>query len=140
LLAVALGGAVIVTGALRGPRSLDAERTRLARTAIVNLGPEDRVRLDDWSEFFACHGLVGSNNLMLATMRANGGDFAPDRPIRLELAPSADLPPPTAAEQAVIEAAAALANAEPGRRDAACSAHAAAPAPAAEPADAEALR
>ena len=123
-LSLALGAAVIAAGSLRGPRSLDPARAPMARTVTVNLGPQDQARLDDWSEFFACHGLVASPGVMLATLRANGGAWAPDRPIRLELAPSADQPPETPAEQVILDRAIAIANAAPEERDRACSARA----------------
>jgi len=131
VLAVALAAAVIGAGALRAPRSLDPARAPLARTVTVNLGPQDQARLDSWAEFFACHGLVNSEAVMLATLRANGEPWRPDRPIRLELAPSADQPPETPAELAILDQASALANAAPEVRDRACSAHAAPPPPAA---------
>lgn len=139
ILAVGAAALVIGVGSLRAPRSLDPARAPLARTVSVNLNPQDQARLDDWSEFFACHGLVNSNTVMLATLRANNGEWRPERPIRLELAPSADLPPATALELAILQRVTDLTNAPEGERDRACSAHAAPPAPAA-PDDAEASR
>jgi hypothetical protein len=135
VLALILAGAVIAVGALRGPRSLDPARAPLAKSVTVNLTPQDRARLDDWSEFFACHGLVNSDLVMLATLRANDGQWRPERPIRLELAPSADQPPATPAELAVLDKVTALANGPAAERDRACaSAASAEPAAPATPA------
>lgn len=138
VLAVLAGAFVLGVGSLRAPRSLDPARAPLARTVIVNLNPQDQARLDDWSEFFACHGLVNSNAVMLATLRANNGEWRPERPIRLELAPSADQPPATAQELAILQRVTDLTNAPEGERDRACSSHADPAAPAeADDGDAE---
>lgn len=127
VLAVAAAALVIGVGFLRAPRGLDPARAPLDRAVSVNLNPQDQARLDDWSEFFACHGLVNSSNVMLATVRANHGVWGPGQPIKLDLAPPADLPPATAQELAVLERVTDLTRAPESERDRTCSADAAAP-------------
>ena len=125
--ALALSAAVAGVGALRGPRPLDAARDARPDSVVVSLSAQDQQRLDGWDEFFACHGIV-SDLVMTATLRANG-DWSPDRPIQLELAPSADQPPPTYKELEVLNRVTALTDGSEDR-DAACAARTEVPAPA----------
>ena len=106
LASAVLSAAVVGIGVLRGPRKLDTARDARPSTLVVNLSAQDRQRLDGWAEFFACHGVV-SDLVMTATLRANG-EWKPDRPITLELAPSADQPPPTYKELEVLNRVTAL--------------------------------
>ena len=105
--AVVLSAAVVGVGVLRGPKKLDAARDARPSTVVVNLSEQDRQRLDGWHEFFACHGLARSDLVMIATLRANGA-WKPDKPITLELSPSADQPPPTYKELEVLNRVTAL--------------------------------
>lgn len=127
VLAGMLSAAVVGVGALRGPQRLDAARDVRPDRVVVNLSAQDQQRLDGWDEFFACHGLV-SDLVMLATIRFNG-DWKPDRPIQLELAPSADLPPATLKELEILNAVTALTTGPAEDRDRACAARAETPAP-----------
>lgn len=127
IVALVLSAAVVGVGVLRRERPLDAGRDARPATVTVNLSAPDRQRLDGWAEFFACHGVV-SDLVMTATLRANGdGAWTPERPIQLELAPSADQPPPTYKELEVLNRVTALTD---GSEDlaAACAAKSETPA------------
>ena len=126
VVAVLLSAAVFGVGALRGPKRLDAARDARPATVVVSLSAQDQQRLDGWAEFFACHGIV-SDLVMTATLRANG-DWRPDRPIQLELSPSADQPPPTYKEMEVLSRVTALTDGTEDR-DAACAARSETPLP-----------
>ena len=132
LLAVALSAAVWGLGQLRAPRALETVRETRPGLVTVRLGAADRAAIDGWAEFFACHGLVNSELVINATLRANGfaedPAWRPERPIRLDLAPSADQPRATPAEAAVQERVVALANGPAVDLARACAHPAAAPA------------
>lgn len=132
VVAVVLSAGVLSAGVLRGPKRLDPARDARPSTVVVSLSAQDQQRLDGWAEFFACHG-IASDLVMTATLRANG-DWRPDRPIQLELSPSADQPPPTYKEMEVLNQVTALGDGAEDR-DAACAARTetpVAPPPAAE--------
>ena len=112
-------------GALKEPQA--ARQTRIT----VRLSSADQQRLDSWAEFFACHSLR-SDQLIVATLRINrfaeDARWRPERPIVIDLAPSADLSRYTPAEMQVLEAVSALGS---EALPAACSGRAA-PEPASE--------
>ena len=131
-IAALLGAAVLGAGLAAGGGRMDDVKAERSSIMTVRLPAADQARLNSWAEFFACHSLR-SDQLIVATLRINDFEkdqrWRPDREIRVDLAPSADLSRYTPGELEVLREVSTLGSGSAADLAAACTAG-----PAAEPA------